>query len=316
MEVLIIGTGFGIYAMAPAYARLGMATRVVSPRDDAAVAREIAAGAQLVSIHSPPFLHHRHVMLALDRGLPVLCDKPFGATLAEARAMRDRAQALGLPNFVNFELRWQPARIAAKRLIDTGAIGSLMHVHWSMFGNGLRAKRHGWLFEAERAGGWIGAYGAHAIDAMRWWTGSEVARCGGMTRVEVPIRPDIAGTPRACTAEDAFSVWAIMDSGTTLAFDTAFCGPVNVPERVILFGSDAALEITADRELTLRRPGRPDEAVALPAMGPDGYAAALDPWLAAIRDAVRGGPAVTPDFSDGVATTQVLEALRAAVARA
>src|ERR1700741_2431335 len=160
MEAVVIGTGFGAHVMAPAYEAVGFRTTVVSPRDDAALARAVSGNIDLVSVHSPPFLHHQHVMLGLDHRRAVLCDKPFGRNAQEARSLRDRARALGVPNFVNFELRWQTGRVRLKQLLDDGAIGALQHVNWTMFGGGLRSKTHGWLFVADLGGGWIGAYGA------------------------------------------------------------------------------------------------------------------------------------------------------------
>lgn len=316
MKVLIIGTGFGQQVMAPAYVRNGASVQVVSPRDVQAVDQAIGAGADLVSIHSPPFMHRRHVMMAFDRGLAVLCDKPFGANAAEAGEMRDRARELGLPNFLNFELRWQPARLRAKQLLDAGVIGDLGHVHWSMFGNALREQRYGWLFDAERAGGWLGAYGAHVIDAVCWWADAEVTQCGGMSRTEIPVRTDATGAAHPCTAEDAFSIWAVMRNGVTLNFDSAYSTSVTVPERAMLLGSEGALELLNDRELVLHRRDAPQEAISMLEHGPDHYAAALDPWLGEVLDALQTGRHLTPDFEDGVANTQVLDQLRATVTRA
>jgi predicted dehydrogenase len=185
-----------------------------------------------------------------------------------------------------------------------------------MFGNGLRGKHYGWLFDVDRAGGWIGAYGAHVIDTIRWWTGDEVARCGGMSRVEVSTRPGQAGVLQSCTAEDGFTIWALMEGGVTLGFDSAFSASVNLPERVVLFGSDGALELVSDRELVLRRPDGSDNALELEGLGPDTYAQAMDPWVVTVRNALCGGATVAPGFDDGVANTEVLDALRVAVLRA
>ena len=84
MKVAIIGAGFGKYAVAPVFEKLGMETLVAWPRDEAEVAEAIASDADLVSVHSPPFLHVPHVMAAIEAGKHVLCDKPFGVSGAEA----------------------------------------------------------------------------------------------------------------------------------------------------------------------------------------------------------------------------------------
>ena len=69
MNVVVIGTGFGRYAMAPVYAKLGFDVELVSPRQPEAVERALASKVDLVSVHSPPFMHHDHVMKAVEREL-------------------------------------------------------------------------------------------------------------------------------------------------------------------------------------------------------------------------------------------------------
>lgn len=316
MDVVIIGTGFGAYAMAPAYARLGAKVEIVSPRDGEAVRRAVAAKVDLVSVHSPPFLHREHVMLALEHGRAVLCDKPFGLNAGDARAMRDRACELGLPNFVNFELRFRPSRVKVGELLAEGAIGALRHVDWTMFGDGLRQQRYGWLHDTRLGGGWIGAFGAHCIDAVCLWSGRGVVRCGGVARTEMPVRPDRDGVARTCSAEDAFSIWLELDGGATASINSGFSASVAFPERTLLFGEDGAIELIGDQSVLLHRGGRPAERFDFPASDADSYAPAMSAWLETVADALRTGRPAAPNFDDGVANTAVLDSLRAAIARA
>lgn len=316
MKILVIGEGFGGRVVAPVYRRLGAAVDVVSPRDEGAVDRAIDQDFDLISVHSPPFLHHRHVTRAIDRGHAVLCDKPFGRNADEARAMRDRARQAGVLNFVNYEFRRQPSRVALKRLLDEGAIGALEHVSWTFIGDGLRRRPHGWLYEADQGGGWIGAYGSHAIDTLRWLFGSEVAASGGLSRIEVADRPDAQGAVRPSTAEDAFTGWFIMAGGQTVSFDTAFSASTRLPHRLILLGSEGSLELLNEVAVVLRRAGRPDETFDFPLPPGDLHEPALIPWLSEVRDAVAQGRQVGPDFDDGVAVRVGLDQLKAGLIRA
>lgn len=311
MRVLVIGTGFGAGVMAPAFEREGFAVRVISPRDGKALRLALDESPDLVSIHSPPFMHREHVDLALDRGLAVLCDKPFGLDAADAAAMRDRAQALGAANFVNFELRWKPARIKLKQLLQGGAIGTLQHVSWTMFGDGLRQQKYGWLHDAALGGGWIGAYGAHGIDMLRWLTGSEIAECGGVVRADVAQRPDSSGVLRPVSAEDAFSAWFALDNGCTASFDTGFSTASSFPERILFLGSEGAIELIGDITLELRQAGLPPERIDFADAAESGYAPALRRWLPAVVQAMAERRPLAPDFSDGAAVTDVLDRLRA-----
>src|SRR4051812_12009885 len=107
---VVIGTGFGSRVVAGCYAEAGMTGNVVSPRDPAAVRAACAENVDLVSVHSPPFMHAEHVNLALDHGRNVLCDKPFGRSAREAEQMLARAREKGVIHLLMFEFRCDPAR--------------------------------------------------------------------------------------------------------------------------------------------------------------------------------------------------------------
>jgi predicted dehydrogenase len=330
MKVAVIGAGFGRYAMAPVYEKLGFTVEVVTPRDADAVERALASDADLISVHSPPFMHHDHVMRALDRGHAVLCDKPFGRNAQEARAMRDRARQAGVLNFVNFETRWKPNRAKIKELVAAGAIGEPVHLSWTFFSNGFREGPHGWVNEREQGGGWIGAYASHCIDMIRWIFASEVARCGGVGRTEVPTRPDRQGVVRAATAEDAYCAWFVMQNGRTAAQDTAYCAAAPMPMRLIVMGDEGGLELVGDSRLVVRRApraaaglsaaerirlgllaGEGDQAFEFPPAAGEAHEPALTPWLTTVRDALAAGRQIAPSFDDGVAVAEAMDQLRA-----
>jgi predicted dehydrogenase len=314
VKVLVIGTGFGRHAAAPAYGSVGFEVEVVSPRDAAAVARGIASGADLVSVHSPPFLHVEHVSAALDRGLAVMCDKPFGRTADEAAAMRDRARDAGVLNFLNFEFRCRDAWTQVKELADGGAIGKPTHLSWNWFGNGLRGRRFGWIYDADLGGGWIGAYGSHLIDFTCWLFGSEIVDCGGVTRIDDPTHADGDGRPRQATAEDAYAAWFVLANGATAAHDTGFAAATTTLPRAVLLGTDGSIELTADTTLVLRRAGAEPETVTFDRPGrPD---PALVSFFTRVAEALRTGSQIGPSFDDGLAVAQVMDRLRTGAVRA
>ena len=129
MRVAVIGTGFGKHAAAPAYESQGFDVEIVNPRDDSAVQKAIASDVDLVSVHSPPFMHVDHVSAAIEHGHAVLCDKPFGRDTAEA-------EDPGVAGAIAHRLRL--VSIAAERLVaqhrmsmvDRGRHMAEMHERW------------------------------------------------------------------------------------------------------------------------------------------------------------------------------------------
>ncbi|RAV10952.1 gfo/Idh/MocA family oxidoreductase [Mycolicibacterium sp. GF69] len=302
MKVAVIGTGFGKHAAAPAYAGHGFDVEVVSPRDEAAVKAALASDADLISVHSPPFLHLEHVTGAIEHGHAVLCDKPFGLNTEQAQTMLQRARDAGVPHFLNFEFRFNESWSKLKELADGGAVGTPRHLHWTFFGSGLRGRKYGWINDRDLGGGWIGAYGSHLIDFTRWLFGSEITDCGGVTRID--------GSPEQATAEDAYSAWFTMANGCSVTHDTGFAAAVPSVPSVTLIGSDGTVELTADTTLVLRRPGADPETTEFTPPPRRSPPPALSAFFGRVADALRTGTPITPSFDDGLAVARVMDDLR------
>jgi predicted dehydrogenase len=269
----------------------------------------------LVAVHSPPFQHREHVLRALDAGKNVLCDKPFGVNAVEAREMRDAAKASGLLHFLNFEFRFDTLRAKVEQLLRSGAIGRPVHVSYRACIDYLREGDHGWINEAELGGGWLGALASHVIDTMRWQLDSEVANCGGVSRIDVPVRPDGKVGQVTSTAEDAFAIWMTFANGATATVEGASTAPVSLPLRVSYFGTEGVIEVTGDDSINLLRKGADPETVDLAPLSGPAMFAALGAWVGTIEDAIGAGKQVSPSFDDGVAMVEVLDKLKQRVVR-
>ncbi len=215
-------------------------------------------------------------------------------------------------HFVNFEFRKDPTRIALKQVIDDERIGAPVHLHWTSFTSASRRplRAYGWLFDRDRGGGWIGAFGSHVFDTVRWLMGEIVDAHGGC-RIDVPERPDRDGRLQRCTAEDAFTAHLRLASGATATIDTAFAAPVNVVPRITVFGTAGAAELGGATELRVRRPGEESEHTTFEPFPGDMHLPAMRPWLADVLAAVARREQLTPSFADGVACAEVMDTLRA-----
>jgi hypothetical protein len=94
LRIVVVGTGFGKRTVAPIYQSLGCEVEIVSPHDAKAVQAAIETPCDLVSIHSPPFLHLEHVRLATAIRPPRAVRQAFrlqcGRGERDARASRRR----------------------------------------------------------------------------------------------------------------------------------------------------------------------------------------------------------------------------------
>jgi predicted dehydrogenase len=318
VRVGVIGSGFGARIVAPVFDGTPGCdvVDVVSARDDAAVADLCdRPDVDLVSVHSPPFLHVAHVRRALRSGHAVLCDKPFGVGAGQAEALLGAAEAAECVHLLNFEFRYDPARQALRALIADGAIGAPEHVTWTNFSSGSRVplRTFGWLFDKAHGGGWVGAWGSHAVDALRFLIG-EVTNARAECRTTITERPYRDGNPQKCDAEDGFTAWLTLEGSVSVTIDTTFAAPASLAPRVVITGSGGMLECVAETRLTLRRAdGTQEEITPKVASDGDPHLAPMRRWATVVRDAVEQGapPPDAPTFADGLACARVLDALRA-----
>src|SRR3546814_15009891 len=77
-----------------------------------------------VDIATTPPSHRALVELAARHGVPVICQKPLAATLADAEAMIAACAAAGVAMMVHENFRWQAPIRAPKAVIDEGRNGT------------------------------------------------------------------------------------------------------------------------------------------------------------------------------------------------
>ncbi len=320
MRVAVIGAGFGRRVVAPVFAETERCevVDVVSARDESAVrALATRADVDLVSVHSPPFLHAPHVRLALGEGKAVLCDKQFALDADEAADLEAEARAAGVVALCNFEFRYAPARGMLREMVVEGELGRIEHVQMTRLSAGSRVplRPWGWLFDRELGGGWVGAWGSHAVDTLRSMFAAEVTDVQARLRLDVRERPDERGDLHTCTAEDGFSASLVLSNGASVAIDSGFAAVANLTPRFTVFGSNAIAELVGETRITIRRADGSRESIDLAdADESDGHLAPMRRFAEVVRDAVTSGeiPAHAPTFSDGRACDAVLDQIRAA----
>jgi predicted dehydrogenase len=319
VKVVVIGGGFGQRVVAPVFSSTEgcEVVDVVSARDDAGVRAAVArADVDLVSVHSPPFLHAPHVRLALAAGRAVLCDKPFALDADEAADLEAEARAAGVVALCNFEFRYAPARALLRDMIGAGDLGLVERVQITRLSAGTRVplRPWGWLFDRAQGGGWIGAWGSHAVDSLRSMIGAEVTEVQALLRIDVRERPDRDGAPHVCTAEDGFSATLALSNGASVAIDSGFASAANVTPRFGVFGSTGVAQLVGESRIEVRRADGTRDTVDLDdGEDGDGHLAPMRRFAEVVRDAVHSGdiPATAPTFADGRACDVVLDRLRA-----
>jgi predicted dehydrogenase len=144
----LIGCGFFGQIQLEAWRRMDGSEIVAACDCDLAKAGEAAASAyqnaeqmlereqlDFVDIATRPDTHLTLVKLCVERGLPVIVQKPMAPGMNEAVEMVRVTESSGVPVMVHENWRWQPWHREMKRRVEAGDIGAPFGYHFTMMNN-------------------------------------------------------------------------------------------------------------------------------------------------------------------------------------
>ena len=116
-------------------------------------------------------------------GAHVLVEKPFAASLADADRMIAAMERSGKLLAINWPLAWYPPHVTSKRLIDEGAIGDVIEVHYYGGNRGplwhgadkiesaptAEQKAKSWFYKRDRGGGSLLDYLGYGTTLGTWF---------------------------------------------------------------------------------------------------------------------------------------------------
>jgi predicted dehydrogenase len=165
----------------------------------------------LVDVCLPPVAQAPAVRAALARGIPTICQKPFGTDLREAEALTALAESPGVPLVVHENFRFTPWFRECKRLIDAGFPGRVHGIAFRLRpgdGQGPRAYLDRQPYFQQMPEFLVRETAVHFIDTFRFLLGDVRAATARLRR----LNPAIAG-------EDAGLVIFEFDDERTGLFD-------------------------------------------------------------------------------------------------
>lgn len=134
-----------------------------------------------VMIASPDFLHEEQTVAALEAGKAVYLEKPMAITIDGCDRILRTAYETGSKLFVGHNMRYFPAILKMKEVIDAGLIGEVQCGWCRHFINyGGDAYFRDWHSEQKNTTGLLLQKGAHDIDVMHWLMHGYTRRVVGM----------------------------------------------------------------------------------------------------------------------------------------
>lgn len=287
----------------------------------------------IVDVSTPGHMHCEMVVAAAEAGKQIICEKPLANTLEEAERMVAAVESAGVSHLLMHNYRRVPAVALAKRMVDDGRLGQIYHFRarylqdWALSPD-LQLV---WRFDSKLAGsGALGDLGSHVIDLGRYLCG-EVAELAATSETFIKRRPVEAGSSEMAdvTVDDAAALCVRFSNGAIGTIEASRFAPGRKNFNTFeINGSKGSLTFDLENLNILKFysvDDQPDaqgfhEIIAC-SLGKHPYA---DNWwfdghllgyehsfTHMIYDwlrALAAGESTHPNFHDGLANQQVLEA--------
>ena len=262
----------------------------------------------LVIVTSPPNAHREQVIAAADAGKHVLVEKPMARDSQECLAMVEACERTGTQLAVVSQHRYRNAPVAAKRLIDSGAIGTVRMARVT----GLDA----WWDMTETHDEWkldhtqmpcYADWGAHGCDVLRWFVGSDpvTAYAQYHTYGESPPQGQSVLATYRFANDVIASVW--------MSYEVP-APRLGSALQLLVTGSDGLIDVDAYGAVRLGREGDWTTVYEQPSFDPMDPVSPgrLEAYRRELEDLVRaidtGSPALV-NGREGLATQRMLDAV-------
>lgn len=215
-----------------------------------------ATSPDLLDIITPPETHLAAISAAAERGVDVICQKPFCSTQDEARQATDIASKAGIRLIIHENFRFQPWHRQIKAMLDDNAVGEPYQITFRLRpgdGQGPEAylERQPYFQKMERF--LVHETAIHLIDTFRYLMGEMTHVFADLRRINPVIAGEDAGVILFQFANGARGVF----DGNRLSDHKAENRRLTMGE-MIIEGSSGVIELTGDGAITLRAHGSND----------------------------------------------------------
>jgi len=207
----------------------------------------------LVDIITPPTTHVEYVRAAVERSIPVICQKPFTTSLTDARALVDFIEAKKARVVIHENFRFQPWYQKIRQVLEKGTLGQLYQISFALRpgdGQGPDAylDRQPYFQEMERF--LVQETAVHLIDVFRYLFGEVNSVFADLRQVNPVIKGEDAGLIIFDFANDARGLF----DGNRLSDHRAENRRLTMGEMRIE-GENGTLSLTGDAKIYHRQHG-------------------------------------------------------------
>lgn len=188
--------------------------------------------------------HMRCAVCALEHGIPVLLEKPFAASVEEAKKVMEAEQKSGKFVSLGFQPRFDINMEMIKKIVQSGVLGKIYYIQT---GGGRRHGIPGSTFIEKRTAGAgaMGDIGCYSLDMVLNAIGyPKPLTITGYTSDYFGKNPKYNGEDaERFDVEDFAAAFIRLDGDIILDFRIAWDMHVNTPGDTIFFGTEGALRV-------------------------------------------------------------------------
>ncbi|MCX8157970.1 MAG: Gfo/Idh/MocA family oxidoreductase [Verrucomicrobiae bacterium] len=143
--------------------------------------RELLASPEVDVVHitAPNRLHCEMALAALAAGKHCVCEKPLAMNTRETARLVKAARRAGTVLAVNYNVRFYPAVLQLRRMVERGDLGEIIHVNGSYLQDWLfKATDYNWRLLPEEGGALraVADIGTHWMDTVSFILGARITR--------------------------------------------------------------------------------------------------------------------------------------------
>jgi myo-inositol 2-dehydrogenase/D-chiro-inositol 1-dehydrogenase len=265
---------------------------------------QLILASDVIDICTPTVTHRELALAAIGAGKSVLCEKPLGRTVEDAKAIAAAARAANVQVYPAHVVRYFPEYVAMHDAVEQGKIGLPAVLRFSRGGEGATSD---WFYDEAQSGGIILDQMIHDLDQARWSAGDVVA----VYAVQNP--PTVNGdVPRNVVVHVTLThlsgavsliqgIWGPRGMDFRTSFDVAGdAGVLRFDSSAI--GTVAENLCTPEVGTSYLPPGSAEES----------------PYLTQLREmahAFQGGPRPRVSLDDGIVAVALAEAAQESIAK-
>ncbi|XP_068526591.1 glucose-fructose oxidoreductase domain-containing protein 1 isoform X1 [Anas acuta] len=188
-----------------------------------------------------PFSSHARVELHILRGIGknVICDRT--ATPLDAFRMMTAAHYYPkLMSIMGNVLRFLPAFVKMKQLIQEGYVGELLVCEVQVHSGSLLGKKYNWSCDDLMGGGGLHTVGTYIIDLLTFLTSQKAVKVHGLLKTFVKQTDHIKGI-RQITSDDFCTFQMVLEGGVCCTVTLNFNVPGEFKQDIIVVGSAGRL---------------------------------------------------------------------------